>query len=160
MPSTEFNPYAWHDDVIHALVTHLQQRIWLSEVLFDIDHIVEWVRSVEGKVQFKVAPATLKFHDAGDLCISIDCGDSGGRTALHDLVIDHISRSAIDNQDVRLDRPFYRWRIELNWPKGGFISFASSGFTQTLRAEPQLTDAIRLDTKVRPPIGDQNRAPD
>ena len=35
---------------------------------------------------------------------------------------------------VCFDRPYYRWRIELNWPKDGHISFAASGFSQVLRA--------------------------
>ena len=159
MTVAEFAPYSWHDDVIHGWHIEVgQESDWHSEVIFDIDHIVEWMCSTDGRHQFRVAPATLAFHDAGDLCISIDCGDTAGQVALYDLTIDHISRVAIENQKICLDRPFYRWRIELNSPRGGFISFAGSGFTQSLRAEPRLSPIVRLSPTFRPPSKGQNRA--
>lgn len=143
MTDAEFAPYAWHDDVIHALrmqISRPEGGDWLSELILDIDHIVEWPCS--GDNQFKIAPATLTFHDVGDLSISIDGGDTGGQVALCEWSIDHIARDVIRDQKVCLDRQYYRWRIELNWPKGGRISFASSGFTQTLR--PEAAIAARL----------------
>jgi hypothetical protein len=143
--SAEFTPYAWHDNIIHAVrtrISHPEEGDWLSELIFDIDHIVEWPCSAAG--QFKVAPATLTFHDAGDLSISIDSGKTDGQVALYEWSIDHIARAAIADQKVCLDRPFFRWRIELNWPEGGHIGFAASGFTQTLRSEPVLSPTVRL----------------
>jgi len=37
-----------------------------------------------------------------------------------------------------------RWSIELNWPAGGEIAFGARGFTQTLLAEPILTERQHL----------------
>jgi hypothetical protein len=148
--STEFAPYAWHDNVIHALrmrISHPEEGDWRSDLILDIDHIVAWPCS--GERAFKVAPATLTFHDAGDLCISVDSGNSDGQVALYEWSIDHIAREIVPAQKVCLDRPFYRWRIELNWPKNGHISFAASGCTQTLRADPILSETIRLATALR-----------
>jgi hypothetical protein len=148
--SAEFAPYAWHDNIIHALrirISHPEEGDWLSELILDIDHIVEWPCSADRP--FKVAPATLTFHDAGDLSVSIDSGKTDGRVALHEWSIDHIAREAISEQQVALDRPFYRWRIELNWPKGGHIGFAGSGFTQALRSDPVLSPTVRLATAHR-----------
>ena len=63
---------------------------------------------------------------------------TGGQVTLHEFSIDRISREPGRNQKVCLDRPYYRWRIDLNWPKGGVIAFAASVFTLALRAEPAL----------------------
>ena len=53
------------------------------------------------------------------------------------------------DQKVYLDRPYYRWRIRLNWPDASEISFGAVGFTQTLRAEPVLTEKQCLSRKER-----------
>jgi hypothetical protein len=96
-----------------------------------------------------VAPATLTFHHAGDLRIAVDCGDTGGQLALHELSIDRITREQVRDQKVCFDRPYYRWRIDLNWPKGGVIAFAASGFALVLRAEAVPSDTPRLPAAYR-----------
>lgn len=152
--SMDFAPYLWHDNLIRSLRLDIGDHElgdWHSDLVLDIDHLVGWGSTTIGKGQFRVAPATLAFHDAGDLRISIDCGDSGGQVALHDLSIDQITRELVKERKVCLHRPFYCWRIELNWPKGGLISFAASGFTQVLRAEPVLSETVRLPAKYRTP---------
>ena len=68
----------------------------------------------------------LAFHHAGDLRLDIDCGDTGGQVALHELSIDRITREPALDQKVCLDRSYYRWNIDLNWPAGGLIAFAAS----------------------------------
>jgi hypothetical protein len=83
-----------------------------------------------------VAPAELVFHGVTDPSIAIDEGDSGAQVGLHLLSIDRIERERIAEQRVYLDRPYYRWRIRLNWPAGGKIRFGAFGFTQTLLANP------------------------
>ena len=103
MTSTEFAPYLWHDNVVHAFrldLAHPELNHWRSELVLDIDHIVNWRCSADGSAQFLVTPATLTFHDAADLCISLDCGDTGGQVALHDLSIDHIGRTPIEDQSM------------------------------------------------------------
>ena len=87
---------------------------------------------------------------ARTLMIAVDFGDSGGRTALNQLSIATITRVAVPNQEGYPERTYYRWRIELNLPQGGEITFGASGFTQTLRAEPVLLDEQRLAAVGRP----------
>jgi hypothetical protein len=55
----------------------------------------------------------------------------------------------IREQKVYLDRPYYRWRIGMNWPDASEITFGAVGFTQTLRAEPVLTEKQCLSLKER-----------
>jgi hypothetical protein len=143
----DFDGRAWHDNALYSLrldVGDVARGDWRSDLVLDLDHIVEWLCGMEGQVRFRVAPATLTFHHVTDLRIAIDCGDSGGQVALHPLAIDTISRERIEGQKICFDRPYYRWQIALNWPQGGNITFGASGFTQVLRAEPVLLDEQQL----------------
>jgi hypothetical protein len=146
-PVTDFDGLSWHDDTLYGLRFDLGDSFagdWYADLVFDIDHIVEWVRGEAGKVGFRVAPANLVFHGVTDLKIAIDWGDSGDRTALHDVSIDGITREPVPDQEGYPAREHYRWRIALNWPQSGEIAFGARGFTQTLRAEPVLLDQQRL----------------
>jgi hypothetical protein len=150
--SPEFTPYLWHDNAIYGLHLEIgdpEAGDWRSNLVLDIDHIVTWTCCADDGGPFQVAPATLTFHDAGDLCIAVDCGDTGGQVALHEFSIDRITREPLHTQQICRDRPVYRWRIELNWPQGGSISFAASGFTQVLRAEAVLSVTPRLPAAQR-----------
>ncbi len=151
-PVSDFDGLSWHDDTLYGLrfdVGDSFQGDWHADLVLDIDHIVEWVRGEAGKVQFRVAPANLIFHGVTDLKIAIDWGDSGDRTALHGVSIDGIARQPVPDQEGYPAREHYRWRIALNWPKDGAISFGAQGFTQTLRAEPVLLAEQRLPTGTR-----------
>jgi hypothetical protein len=141
-----FAPYAWHDNIVHGIhlaVGDYEIEDWRSDLVFDIDHILKWASPAQGQSHFEVAPATLIFHHVGDLRISVDCGDTGGQVALHGWSIDCITREVLADQKVCLDRPFFRWRVSLNWPKDGAIEFAGSGFTQVLRATPISSEAVK-----------------
>ena len=143
----EFADLSWHDNALYGLRLDLgdpSRGDWHADLVLDIDHIVEWLCGVDRQIRFRVAPATLTFHDVTDLQIAIDCDDSGGQVALHALSIDAITRERIPDQKICFDRPYYRWRIALNAPPGGAISFGASGFTQTLRADPVLLDQQQL----------------
>ena len=146
-PASDFEILSWHDDTLYGLrfdVGDSFQGDWRADLVLDIDHIVEWVRGVAGKIQFRVAPATLVFHGVTDLKIAVDWGDSGDRNALHEVSIDGITRERVPDQEGYPVREHYRWRIALNWPKGGEIAFGARDLTQTLRAEPLLLDQQQL----------------
>ena len=149
----DFARLSWHDDTVYGLrfaVGDIHRGDWRSELVLDLDHIVEWLCGSDRSVRFRVAPATLVFHDMTDLRIALDWGESGHRTALSEPQIDAITRAPVAGQKICLDRPYYRWRIAFNWPHGGEVAFGASGFTQTLRAEPVVLDQQRL------PPGDRN----
>jgi hypothetical protein len=48
-----------------------------------------------------------------------------------------------------LDRPYYQWRIKLNWPERSEISFGAVGFSQTLLADPVVCERQHLSLKQR-----------
>lgn len=137
--------WQWHDNVIYAIrfnIGDIDKEEWRSDLVFDIDFIAEWICDPAAEHKFRVAPATLTFHNAGDLQIAISHGDSQGHSALSDLSINRVTRE-------RLGGPFemWHWTVQLNAPAGGLISFCASGYTQTLRAEPKLVSEQRLRSR-------------
>jgi hypothetical protein len=143
----DFSSWSWHDNALYGSrldVGDPTHHDWHADLVLDIDHIVEWICSTGGGARFRVAPATLTFHDVTDLRVIIDCGDSGCQTAVSELSIDRITRQRVRDQKVCFDRPYHRWRIALNPPSGGELTFGASGFSQALRAEPLLLDHQKL----------------
>lgn len=139
--------WRWHDNVIYGLrfdIGEPEEGDWQSNLIFDIDFIVEWQCGASGECQFRVAPALLTFHGVTDFVIAVDQGDSGGRTAILEWSINRVVRE-------RLERAFdyWRWVIHLNGPPDGKIAFCASGFTQTLTAEPVLFPEQRLSRSAR-----------
>lgn len=133
-----FDQMSWHDCHIWAMefrVGEAGEGDWTSELGLDIDFIVEWICGTDGVTGFRIAPANLVFHGVTDLKISIDC-DRGLQAALHPLSINHIEREPVREQKIYLDRPYYKWKICLNWPEDSQLTFGSTGFSQVLRADP------------------------
>ena len=59
---------SWHDNPIYGIhwrCAEPDRGLWRSELVFDIDHILDWVPSEERCFRFLMAPAILVFHDAG-----------------------------------------------------------------------------------------------
>jgi hypothetical protein len=143
----DFEHLSWHDCHLYAFdlrTGDAEQKDWTSDLVLDIDFIVEWICGVGGGAQFRVAPATLVFHGVTDLRIRLDWGDSGFRAALNPASIERIDRERVLEQKVFLDRAYYRWDVRLNWPPGGAITFGAVAFTQALRAEPVLSNSQHL----------------
>lgn len=137
----DFEELSWHDCHIWAIAFrpgNPNQGDWTSDLALDIDFICQWLCD-DGNCRFRVAPAMLVFHDVGDAKIAIAWER---KSSAHALSIAEIVREPLADEDAGLagDRPGYRWTIKLNWPEGGEISFTSSGFTQTLMAEPAVLE--------------------
>jgi len=149
----DFAPHFWHDNQIHGLALRTadpDRDDWTSDLILDIDHIVEWVKT-EDRVQFRVAPATLTFHGVTDLKLAWDNLVPGYQVGISLPWIMRIDREAVEEQTVHLDRPYYAWRIVFASPPGGEISFGAWGYTQELRKEPVLQDEQGLTFKERTP---------
>jgi len=56
----EFDRVSWHDNHIYGVqisMGDIEQDDGRSDLVFDIDYIVEWVCEADGCCQFRVAPA-------------------------------------------------------------------------------------------------------
>lgn len=150
--------HCWHDNLIYGLqfrAADPEVGDWRSDLVLDIDHIVEWVLDESERIRFRVAPATLTFHDVTDLNLAVDFGSEGH--TINELSMDRIEQDLDRDPVTPGGLPRYRWRIALNLPVGGEIRFRGSRFTQTLRAASMLMDEQRLPPNERPPV--QPRAP-
>ena len=146
---------SWHDNLVYGLrfdAADPDRGLWRSDLVLDIDHIVEWLCGVDGRVKFLVAPATLVFHDVTDLRITVDFSGDAGSVNINEPSIHSVVRTPAAAGQGFGSGPYYRWAIELNLPQGSGITFGASGFTQTLRAAPQLCDEQRLPAADRPPL--------
>ena len=149
----DFDRFCWHDDPVYGLALRLGDPAandWRSDLVLDIDHIVEWVRN-EDRIRFRIAPATLVFHGVSDLRIDIDWGMRGWQVAPSLPTIDRIERERVreGEQRIFLDRPYYAWRVAFASPTGGSISFGAVDFDLTLRREPMLADEQRVPASLR-----------
>ena len=148
----DFERLSWHDCHIWGIELRAgdpDAGDWTSDLALDLDYIVEWPCGAGATGPFRVAPAALVFHGVTDPKIDIDWGRSGFRAALHPVSIGTLERERLQDQKVYLDRPYYTWRIRLNWPDAGEIAFGAVGFTQTLLAEPIASDTQCLSRAVR-----------
>ena len=146
----DFDGLSWHDNPIYGFSIDNDVSQWKSDLIFDIDYIVEWLCGVGKTAQFKIAAATLTFHHVTDLKVNVDWGESGMQVAVAEMVLDQIARQQVEKQLICLDRPYYRWTLRLNSPRpGSEISFGASGFTQLLRHQPVLCDDQKLEAAVR-----------
>ena len=83
-----FNGLSWHDNPVYGLFIDNDVNLWKSDLIFDIDFIVEWLCGVDSRTQFKIAAATLTFHHVTDLKIGVDWGDSGQQVAVSEMTLD------------------------------------------------------------------------
>lgn len=144
----DFEQLSWHDCTIWGLEFHPpdpEAGDWTCDLALDIDFIVEWLCGVGSPSRFRVAPATLRFHTVSDLRLAVAWGAGG--VLLHEMSIDRVEREPLP--PASSERPGYRWRIALNWPQSGEITFAAVGLTQTLRGAPIVTERQSLTRRQR-----------
>jgi hypothetical protein len=154
----DFDQLSWHDCCIRQLSFQFPDpdlQDWRSELALEIDFITEWICGADKRCRFRLAPAALVFHSVTDLKINMGWADSGFQVCLYELMIERIHRERISDQRIHLDRPYYRWLIPLNGPgeSPGSLQFGAVGFTQTLLAEPVLSDLQTLPHSQRRPGG-------
>jgi hypothetical protein len=148
----DFAKLSWHDCHvwgIEFLVGDPDEDDWTSELVLNIDYIVEWICGVDRIASFRIAPARLKFLDVTDPRVAIDWGGHTFQTMIHHVIIQKIMRERIVDQKVFPDRPYYRWVIELDSLTKGKIEFGAAGFSQTLLAEPVHSNRQHLTLRER-----------
>jgi hypothetical protein len=131
--TVDFEALSWHDCHVHGF-SLAEGEHGTAEVEFDIDFIIEWLHASGPRREFRVAPATLTFHEVFGLRMELDyAAVSAGMTPF--------TLAGIERERVRYatGHSSFRWRLPVNWPSG-IITFESPGFTQVLRRAPILID--------------------
>ena len=147
-----FEAMSWHDNPVHAFRT-VEGENGGSDLILDIDHIVEWTLRDDGYYTFTLVASDLVFHDVANLVIAIDYQSCSA--CLQPPSIHHIEREAIKCENESRN---YKWAIDINWPRNSFIKFHASSFTQTARTEPIAGQGQALPVAMRNVCGTTQRA--
>ena len=124
--TSDFDAMSWHDVHVHGfrLANEIPDH-GTADIIFDIDYILEWINEDKG-FSFAIAQASLRFHEASDLRISLDYkGPTAGMSPF--------SLAGIDRRPITYPAgaQSFEWKIDINWPTGK-IEFEAPGFTQAL----------------------------
>lgn len=109
----DFDSLSWHDNHVHGLGVS-EGQYESGELVLDLDFIVEWIGCDTGRVQFRIAPASLTFHEVTHLKIQLDyCSASA---AMCPFSIAGIER----RRETREKYTATVWKIPVNWPTERF----------------------------------------
>jgi hypothetical protein len=134
----DYEQMGWHDASIYGFIFQNDNvDSTTTDLIFDIDYIFKWVQPVPPNVNFSfwVVPCTLKFENTFALTIDID--RRGGLTDMLEVADLHL----LGKTEEKENKWIYEWEIEL---QDGRIAFKSTGFEQTVRQAPVLTDSQAL----------------
>ncbi len=147
----DFEQLSWRDCRLWGMAFRAGDANDLaSELVLDIDFIVDRIAAPDGKsTRYRIAPANLVFEEVTDLRIGLDWGNSGFPLSINPPSIDGIDRECVPDRIVYPARRYYSWQIRFSWPVAAEIVFKSVGFTQTLRAEPVLSNTQSLGFRDR-----------
>jgi hypothetical protein len=137
----QFDEMSWHDNHVHALRL-VETGDGAGDLILDVDHIVEWIKTSEGAFQFRILPVTLTFHEVMFLQLSLDY--AGPTAAFTPFMIYGIERRA-EQRDRYVAQ---LWSIPVSWPSGR-LAFEARGFTQRGSGEPILTTSQCLTPEQR-----------
>ena len=116
----DFEDMGWHDCTIHGLRFD-QDGEYQSDLVLDLDYIIEWLQIPGGAYQFQVAPAQLQFQNVDNLNIQV--------------VLQYKQTVGI-NEIVRASS---HWVIRLHGYAGqesSQVEFDASGYVQKLTRPP------------------------
>jgi hypothetical protein len=136
LTDADFDSTSWHDNHIHA-VRFIEGKDGTGDLELDLDHIVEWLKGEGSGFKFKVVPVTLTFHEVMFPRIAIDYGAASA--AFGPIMIHGIERRT----EQKAHYVATIWKVPCTFPPGE-MEFEASGFTQTARGQPVLSDSQSL----------------
>ena len=142
----DFESLSWHDNRIHAIAFTCPGDGYDYNLTFDIDYIVEWIKTPNGSFRFVVAPAMLVFCQARNILIEARLNYREPPT------IDRIEREDISTAaEQKIGCRPYRWTIFLQSSStaNNRIVLESAAFEQKLRKSPTTQDSQWLEIKAR-----------
>jgi len=132
----DFDGMSWHDCQVNSIAFD-QDGEWQSDLVFDLDFIVEWLCGKDKRCRFRIAPAVLRFTDVDNLRLDISLKFK------QPLEIYSIERTDLQTTGYKN----YHWVIKVqNYPgsKDNVIEFDATGLTQELIGGAIETEAQNL----------------
>jgi hypothetical protein len=145
----DFESLCWHDCVIHSLALDHDGE-YQSDLVLDLDFILEWILRDDNSYEFRVAPCLLRFQGVSSLQIRVSLGFK------EPMEIDWIERSP--KRDECFEH--YHWNITLHrfgYDGDNAIQFDAMGFAQELTGNPTVTQAQFLLGSERERLKDELR---
>ena len=121
---TDFDQMSWHDCHINAIAFD-QTEETQSDLVLNLDYIVEWLCGTDKTCSFRIAPAILRFVDVDNLSIHFSMQFN------QPVEIYSIERVILPPEDYKN----FHWTIALqNYPelKLNYINFDATGYIQEL----------------------------
>lgn len=147
MQTDSFDPFKFHDNLLHGISTTVQGAT--SELRLDLDFIAEWPNCVLGNSDrplFMVAKGLVTFHDVTDLHVKIEWGDSGYTTAVSGPHIDVVERKEIV-PTLRLPK-YFQWSIIFTDERSS-ITFGASAMSFVTKGRATKVDRQYLTDEER-----------
>ena len=136
-----FDDMSWHDCQVNGIALD-QDGEWQSDLVFDLDFIVEWLYGKDKAIRFRVAPAILRFVGVDNLKLDVSLKFK------QSLEIYSIERSELPTTGCKN----FHWTIKLqNYPhlKENLLEFDATGFIQELTGNAIETEAQSLTASQR-----------
>jgi len=137
----DFDVMSWHDCQVNSIALD-QDGPWQSDLVLELDFIVEWICRKDKTCGFRVAPALLRFTDVDNLRVDV------ALKYKDPLEIHWVDRAALPGTAYRA----YHWVIKLQSYPGSrenLIEFDAAGFTQELTGRPVETEMQNLTAAQR-----------
>ncbi|MGI6496513.1 MAG: hypothetical protein ACOX5G_10595 [Kiritimatiellia bacterium] len=137
----DFEAMSWHDCLINSIGLD-QDGEWQSDLVLELDYIVEWLCGVDKRCRFRVAPALLRFTDVDNLRLDISLKFG------QPLEIYHVERTELPATGYKNDH----WILTLqNYSdlKKNLIEFDATGFVQELTGKAIETESQNLTNAER-----------
>lgn len=132
----DFESMSWHDCTVHAFAAQPES----FGFALDIDYIVEWLCSPDGRgATFKVAPCTLVLDNVSDVRVDLDMGNTLS------IQIDSLTRS----EPRALASGQTEWLWSFKCQSVGAISLRATGLRQYARRRPIMCAEQFLDSTAR-----------
>lgn len=143
-----FKDMSWHDCTIHSMAQD-QDGEYQSDLVLDLDYIVEWIKTDDSTFQFHVAPALLRFQNVDKLNIQL---------MLHfkqEIVIHSIDCAPKEDKGFQN----HHWTIKIQSYSNeniNRIEFDAIGFVQELTTPPIIIESQSLTRQQREEMKNRN----
>lgn len=142
---SDFDEISWHDCMIRS-ITLDQDGEWQSDLVLDLDFILEWISDDSPMFRFRIAPAQLRFTDVGNLRFDIHLGFK------EPMTVYSVTRTDLPPAGKGEGAREAHYVIDIEYiprPHDNRIEFDATGFTQHLTGVPVETNEQYLTTAER-----------
>lgn len=137
----DFDKMSWHDCRISSIALD-QDGQWQSDLVLDLDYILEWLKGPGKFLRFRIAPAVLRFASVDNLRLNVSLKFKEPME-IYSIERTDLSTKVFNN---------FHWTIKMQnyqGEKDNLIEFDATGFIQELAGDAIETGSQNLTAKQR-----------